>query len=176
METFLEISLMPINIKKLMHIVRKLCICVAVGMLTFLSFMWVNGVFDSFKTGIACSLLFLLVNIPILRPGIVYDKVSQSTVRFLTNQMCFFDKRGRCWRIIDYKEITDVRVEDVSGFFYGENQDRIKNKYVCVFLNGSKDIPKVPYRDLFNEEDFIMFGYNDEAMHWLCQNWSASKK
>ena len=64
MEDFLEISLMPINIKKLMCTVRKLCICVAVGAFTLLSFMWVVGVFDSYKTGIACSLLFLLVNIP----------------------------------------------------------------------------------------------------------------
>ena len=176
MEDFLEISLMPINIKKLMCTVRKLCICVAVGTFTLLSFMWVVGVFDSYKTGIACSLLFLLVNIPILRPGIAFDKVSQSTVRFFSHQMCLFDKRGRCWRIVNYKEITDVRVEDVSGFFYGQNQDRVKDKYVCVFLNGSMDIPNVPYRHLFNEEDFIMFGYNDQAIHWLCQNLKRIEK
>ena len=106
MEAFLEISLMPINIKRLMRIVRKLCVCVSVCVLIFLSFMWISGVFDSFETGMVCSLLFLLTSIPILRPGVVYDKVSQSTVRFLTNQMCLLDKQGRCWRIIRYKENT----------------------------------------------------------------------
>ena len=170
MVDFLEINLMPIGIKKLMSVVRRISICTVVCMFAFLIYIWGAGVFDCFVTGIGCSLLFLFVIIPILRPGIVFDKVSQSTVRFVADQMYLLDKKGRCWRTIDYKRITAVRVEEVSGFFYGQNQDLFRGKYVCVFLNGLTNIPNVSYAQLFTEKDFIMFGFNEEAIHWLYQN------
>ena len=108
MVDFLEINLMPIGIKKLMSVVRRISICTVVCMFAFLIYIWGAGVFDCFVTGIGCSLLFLFVIIPILRPGIVFDKVSQSTVRFVADQMYLLDKKGRCWRTIDYN-IRNIR-------------------------------------------------------------------
>lgn len=169
MEAFVEIDLMPIGIKKLMSVVRRISICTALCLFVFVAFLWIVEVFDRLETGIGCSLLVFLATILILRPGLMFDKVSQSTVRFATDQMYLLDQKGRRWRTIDYNTITTVRVEEVSGFFYGQNQDMFRNKYVCIFLNGSTNIPNVSYVHLFTEKDFIMFGFNEEALHWLHQ-------
>lgn len=166
-----EIDLVPSGIKNQIKMINRVSICTEVCAITLLAVMWVAGFFHDFETGIIFSSAFLLVTTPLLLPGFMFNKVSQSTVSFASDQIHILDKRGVCWRLIDYNTITDVRVEEISGFFYGHNKDMFRNKYVCIFLNGATSIPIVPYKNLFTEKDFIMFGYHPEALQWLLQQY-----
>lgn len=171
MVDYVEIDLMPIGIKNQMRMIKKVSTCTVMCTFALLVFMWMFGFFHDLETGIIFSSAFLLVTTPLLLPGFMFDKVSQSRVSFTTDQIHILDKRGACWRSIDYSTITDVRVEEISGFFYGHNKDMFRNKYVCIFLNGVTNIPNVPYKNLFTEKEFIMFGYHADALQWLLQKY-----
>lgn len=166
-----EIDLIPRGIKNQIKTINRVSICTEVCAIILLAVMWVAGFFHDFETGIIFSSIFLLITTPLLLPGFMFNKVSQSSVSFASDQIRILDKRGVCWRSIDYNIITDVRVEEISGFFYGHNKDMFRNKYVCIFLNGETNIPNVPYKNLFAEKDFIMFGYHADALQWLLQKY-----
>ena len=168
-----EIDLMPIGIKNQMRMIKNVSICTELGAITLLAVMWVAGFFQDFTTGVVFSLILLSITTPLLLPGSLFDKVSQSTVCFTADHIRILDKKGVCWRSIDYNTITAIHIKEVSGFFYGQNKDMFRNKYVCIFLNGTTNIPNVPYKNLFTEKDFIMFGYHAEALQWLLQKRTA---
>ena len=79
------------------------------------------------------------------------------------------DKSGACWRTIKYSAITAINVQEISGFFYGQNKDMFRSKYVCVYLNGATNVPDVSFEKLFLQKDFFMFSYNLDALRWLQQ-------
>jgi len=163
------IDLMPIGIKNQTKMIERVSICATGCVIALLVIMWATGFFYDSVTATIFSLILLLITTPLLLPYFIFDKVSQSTVRFSADQIYILDKRGKCWRSIDYNTITAVRVDEISGFFYGHNKDMFRNKYVCVFLNGATTIPNVSFANLFTEKDFIMFGYHTEALQWLLQ-------
>lgn len=167
----IEIDLMPIGIKKQMRMIKRVSTCAEVCVITLLVVMWAAGFFHDLITGTVFTLILLLITTPLLLPGLMFDKVSQSRVYFAADQLHILDKRGKCWRVIAYDTITAVRVDEISGFFYGHNKDMFRNKYVCVFLNGATTIPDVSFAKLFTERDFIMFGYHAEALQRLLQKY-----
>lgn len=167
----IEIDLMPIGIKNQIRIIKKVSTCTEVCAITLLVVMWVAGFFHDLITGVVFSLILLLITTPLLLPGYMFDKVSQSTLCFTDDHIHILDKKGICWRSIDCNTITAVRVKEIPGFFYGHNKDMFRNKYVCIFLNGATTIPNVSYAKLFTEKDFIMFGYHAEALQWLQQKY-----
>ena len=175
MVSHLIIDLMPISIKCQMSTIKKVCTYTAVCSFSLLGVMWSTGVFHDLSAGMMFSLLLLLLSIPSLVPVIRYDKISQSTVCFTSEQINIRDKRGVCCRSIDYKTITSVRIIEIPGFFYGQNKDLFRNKYICAFLNGATRIPDVSFSALFAEEDLIMFAYHSEALHLLCQKVSLKE-
>lgn len=164
-----EIDLMPIGIKNYMRTIKKVSLCVAIGTFALIFVMWVAGFFHDPETGIKFSSALLLIVIPLQVPGFMFEKVSQSKVYFGDDSIRILDKRGTCWRSIDYNSITAVHEKEIWGFFYGSNKDMWRNKYVCIFLNGLTTIPNVSFAKLFAEKDYIMFGYNAEALHWVYQ-------
>ena len=164
-----EIDLIPIGIKNQIRMIKRVSTCTEVCAITLLVVMWAAGFFRDLITGVVFSLILLLITTPLLLPGYIFDKVSQSTVCFAADHIHILDKKGICGRSIDCNTITAVRVKEISGFFYGQNKDMFRNKYVCIFLNGATNIPNVPYKNLFTEKDFIMFGYHAEALQWLLQ-------
>ena len=167
-----EIDLMPLGIKNQMRTIKKVSIYTEVCAFALLVVMWAAGFFHDLVTGAVFSLVLLLITTPLLLPGYMFDKVSQSKVRFTVDKIYILDKKGACWRSIDYRSITAVRVEEISGFFYGHNKDMFRNKYVCIFLNGLTTIPNVSFAKLFAEDNFIMFGYNAEALNWVYEKHS----
>lgn len=171
MVDYKEIDLMPIGIKNQMRMIKRVSTCTEVCAITLLVVMWAAGFFHDLVTGAVFSLILLLITTPLLLPGFMFDKVSQSTVCFVADHIHILDKKGVRWRSIDCNTITAVRVEEISGFFYGHNKDMFRNKYVCVFLNGATTIPNVSFSNLFTEKDFIMFGYHAEALQWLLQKY-----
>ena len=164
-----EINLIPAGMKNLMKTIRKIGICAEIGAVFLLVLLGIFGYFSNSTTGILTASLFHLIIAPVLIPGLLFDKVSQSTIRFAEFQMQILDKRGKCWRTIDYCEISMVCAEEISGFFYGRNQSMARNKYVCVYLNGSTTIPDVSFAKLFSVKNFIMFGYHPDVFKWLQQ-------
>lgn len=171
-----EIDLMPISIKKQMHTMRRVSFYTIGCIFTSFVAMLLLDIFHDITAAIVFLLLLLFIAVPWLLPGLRFNKTSQSSVRFTSDFIQLLDKRGNCWRSIDYNTISDVRTEDISGFFYGENQDMYHNKYICIFLNESTDIPPVPFAKLFTAEDFIMFGYHPEAHRWIQQKLRKAKK
>ncbi len=109
-------------------------------------------------------------------PWIFYCKLSQSILIFLEDHLNVCYENGKCWRTIKYNEITDVRVKEVPGFFYGENQNTIKNNYICIFLNDTTDIPDNSFAKLFKEENFFMFAFQEQALSDLNEMIDKNKR
>ena len=164
MVDYFETTLVPVGIKKLMKTIRTVGICTEIFVIVLVIVLGVTRRFSDLAAGILFSVLIHLLIAPVLIPGFLYDKVSQSTVCLTESRMQILDKSGNCWRTIDYRDITDVRVEKVSGFFYGRNKELYQSCYICVFLNGSTTIPDVSFAKLFSYEEFVMFAYNPDAL------------
>ncbi|MBQ4102403.1 MAG: hypothetical protein IJC85_05915 [Oscillospiraceae bacterium] len=170
----MEVDLMPICLKKQMNTIKKVSICVEIGVVFLLLVMGIAGFFKDLTTGIIFTSILLLITTLLMIPGFLFEKISQSTVRFAEDRIQVLDKNGICWRTIFYREITNVRIEEVSGFFYGQNQNLFRNTYICIFLNGSTSIPDVSFSKIFTDKDFIMLGYHAEVFLWLRQELQLS--
>ena len=99
--------------------------------------------------------------------GLAFNKTSQSTIKITEELISVYDKKGNCWRTILPNTITDIRIEEISDFFYGRNRHTFRFEYVCLFLNGNTQIPDVSFSKLFFEKDFIMFGYDEVAFDMI---------
>lgn len=165
----MELSLIPLSYKSLMRMVKKVSIYTQFGAVALLLVLAVAGFFRDATTAIVCSLSLLVVTLPLLIPGLRFEKVSQSSIRLTENEILICDKSGACWRTIKYSAITAINVQEISGFFYGQNKDMFRSKYVCVYLNGATNVPDVSFEKLFLQKDFFMFSYNLDALRWLQQ-------
>ena len=164
MVDYFETTLVPVGIKKLMKTIRTVGICTEIFVIVLVIVLGVTRRFSDLAAGILFSVLIHLLIAPVLIPGFLYDKVSQSTVCLTESRMQILDKSGNCWRTIDYHVITAVRTEEISGFFYGKNKEMYHSSYICVFLNGSTTIPDVSFAKLFSHEEFFMFAYHPDAL------------
>lgn len=167
----LEIDLMPISIKNQMRAIRIVSVWAVGCTFTLLIAMFLFGIIQDVVTALVFSFILLFVTTPLLIPGFRYDKISQSKICFTSDRICILDKKGECWRSIDYSIISDIQIKDVTGFFYGENKNMYKSTYICIFLNGITDVPPVPFAKLFTENDFIMFGYQAEALQLVLRKY-----
>ena len=163
----LEIDLMPAYIKQLMRAIKNVSICAELGAFMLSAVMGALGFFHDVATGCIFSLILLLITTPLLAPGFIFEKVSQSTVRLTDDRIYIIDRKGKCWRTIDYSAITTMRIEEIAGFFYGQNKMLHRNKYICFFLNGSTEIPNVSFAKLFTDKDFFMLGYREKVWTYI---------
>ena len=115
-----EIDLIPIGIKNQVRMIKRVSTCTEVCAITLLVVMWVGGLFRDLITGVVFSLILLSITTPLLLPGYMFDKVSQSTVSFSDNHIHILDKKGKCWRSIDCNTITAVRVKKFQVFSTGK--------------------------------------------------------
>jgi len=162
----MEVNLLPIGFKKYMKVLKSWGMWGYICTISIVAIIMLTSFDGKTIDGVMLSLLCLIVFSPMTIPAF-FGKISQSTVRFDTDKICILDKRGKCWRTIDYNAITNVREEEISGFFYGARKEEFKAKYVCVFLNGLKIIPDVSYAKLFTDPNFIMIGYSPEVFDLL---------
>lgn len=167
MNDYIEIDLLPKSIKSQMQAIKMVSFCVTISAVTFLIALWCFGCFDTTTTGILFSIMILCVFIPMLLPSILYYKTSQSSLIITDDHIYIRDKKGNCLRTINCNTITDIRVEEISDFFYGRNRHTFRFEYVCLFLNGNTQIPDVSFSKLFFEKDFIMFGYDEVAFDMI---------
>ncbi|MBE6748837.1 MAG: hypothetical protein E7557_06360 [Ruminococcaceae bacterium] len=160
----IKFDVMPIGIKSFIRIRKKVCIFAE-----FFSILWViamvaTGLIRNLSDCVAFFVALQIVMMIMVTPWIFYCKLSQSILIFLEDHLNVCYENGKCWRTIKYSEITDVRVKEVPGFFYGENQNMEKNNYICIFLNGTTDIPDNSFAKLFKEENFFMFAFQEQAL------------
>ena len=161
---YLETDLMPFGIKKFMKVVRIVATCYIIVVVAVYLESAISGFFSDWKAAILCALLFLVIAYPAAR-HLTYKKISQSTVRLYDDHLLVLTYKGKCWRKINYSQITSVKAEEIEDFFYNKNE--IKFKYITLYLNGITDIPVISYRRLFSHKNFFAFGYNEEAYQYL---------
>lgn len=171
----MEINLVPLYFKKIMRAIKIVTIIVELIFILVLCVMGLIGMFSDITTAILFCSLFLMFPSLMLIPGFLYEKVSQSTVDFSYDRIRVFDKHGHCWREIVYDLITDVKVEEIYGFFYGKNKENISNAYTCFFLNGETKIPEVSYAKLFTQKKFFMISYSKESFEVFNSFYSSYK-
>ena len=90
MENILTVDLVPT--KRLMRTIKKVGIYANFVPVVLFSVVFI----PDWETGFLGSLPYLLVTLPLLLPGLIFDRVSQSVVRFDTSQIQVLDKRGTC--------------------------------------------------------------------------------
>lgn len=116
----------------------------------------------------------LLIFTILLFKFIYYDKVVYSAAEFCHDRIRVLNKKNLCWREIPYNDITNVTVEEISGFFYGSRKNDFKAKYICFFMTDYTNIPAVSYNNLFKQRNFFIIAYTDEA--WKFFYYWYSKK
>ena len=163
----MKFDLVPFGFKKLMWTVRNVAIVMELVMLLLLLLMGVFGMFANTKTAITFSSVFLMPFTLCMIPGFLYEKISQSHVEFTTNRLRVSDRHGRCWREIPYNSITAIRSDEIAGFFYGKDREKVVAKYICFFLNGATEIPDVSYAKLYKSDDIFIVGYQEAAMSFI---------
>lgn len=158
----MEFDLVPLQFKKTMWMVRSVAIVAEIFAVLILLLMGIMRVFQDLTTAVIFSTGILSISTLLLIPGFLYEKISQSTVEFSADRIKVFDRHRRCWREIPYSFITSIRIEDVSGFFYGKDKHLCKQKYICFYLNNATEIPRVSYAKLFNVQNFFMLAHQCE--------------
>ena len=145
---------------------------ILIGSIIIAFIIWVTlTIFMLFYMGtvtiIAVSSLFLLFILICIFPFFLHYKTSQSTVHMDSTKISILDQKGICWREIRYEDISNFRVETITGFFYGVNQERCHNDFICLFLNGNNSIPYASFSKLFSHKDFCMIAYDPAALEWI---------
>ena len=156
--------LLPKGIKDLMNIIKRVSLFTLLGAAIVVVIFWSTGFFGYPNDGILFSVGIMICLIPTTIPWLRYRKVSQSTVQFEQNGIVILDEKGNIWRCVEYKKITNVQIRKVRGFFYGQNKDHFEFPYICIFLNGLREIPQTSYKNLFLHEDFLMIIYQPETL------------
>ena len=95
-------------------------------------------------------------------PGFIYYKTSHSKIRILDNQIQVIGPKGDCWRSIKFEDITNVKVEKIEDFFYGQYRHEFVFDYICIYLNNSTEKPIVSYNRTFRDKNFFMINYDEE--------------
>ena len=156
---FLKVDLMPFVIKSLMIGIKKIVICSEFFCVAIIILLWAMGFIGDLETGVIVTVSFQFITINMLILGLKFNRTSQSIVRFTDNKIQVLDRKGKCWREIDYSTITTVRAEIIADFFYGQSKKTFRYKYICLYLNGATSMPNVSFAKLFKEKDFFMFNY-----------------
>lgn len=170
----MEFNLVPLYYRKIYHahklvryIVSSIIVLISVALpLTGIANDWVSYIIFCIPWLHEIAYSFVL--------GLLYDRVTQSTVIFQSKSIQISDKKGRLWREIPYDRITKSSIEDVTGFFYGSERHKAVSKYICFYLNQEKIFPALaPYKKLFCGNDFFMMAHSKEAWETFIKMYSS---
>lgn len=160
----MSFSLIPTSFSIYMTKHTKIGIIFAVCLFFATICITLCGAFEHITTTAFIITAVIVLTAICLRPCIANNKLIYSQVEFSLEGIEVRDKKGFCWRVIPYETITNVQVEEVFGFFFGTNRERIVAKYICFYLNGEKTRPDVPYSKMFIAPDFFLMGYQADAL------------
>lgn len=166
----MEFNLIPLPYSNFIQRLKTIGITgILFTVLLFLAMVF-SGCFQDIFTPILLAMLFLAISAVPLIPGMLYEKISHSIVIFGSDEIRIISKAGHCWRKIPYCSITKVCVREITGFFYGEIKHSLKHSYICLFLNGETEIPKLSYSKMFAAENFFMMAFQPDALQSLQRN------
>ena len=159
--------LVPQEFKTIMNTIIKVGIGCEVAFCIALVIAGVLGTSKDLLNSILYSFMFLSIIPLALIPCLRHYRISQSTVFLSKDRLMVLDRKGNCWREIPYDRIHKISIESVAGFFYGEDAEDVKRRYICIFLNGCDKIPCTAFSKLFIDENFFMLHYDENAMALL---------
>ena len=170
----MRFSLISEDNLKIFNIRYKLTNWFGVGLFILLLILSISSIFNgTFNIWyyLSVSLLFGMFYLYLwIRPA-RHRKVMRSHIELTETAIKVFYESGDFWREIPYNTITEIRAEIIEGWFYGPRRDEVKYKYVCLFINGNKEIPTDSYRDIYkkmyHQENFFMIMYSDELFEEL---------
>lgn len=156
-------TLVPPAFKAIIKTTIKVSFFCEIAFFIVLLIMGIVGIFEDIFSSVCFSVVFLCIIPLALIPCLRHYKTSQSSVEFSYDCIRVVDEAGACWREIPYDAISSISVENISGFFYGQDRQRANHKYICVYLNGCTRIPDVAYHELFKHKDFFMSYYQENV-------------
>lgn len=174
-EQYIKVNLVPAHFRRTIAVVRSAGILVFSLAVGWLCFVGLGEGFANWPSAILYSSIVLAVASLGLLPGLLYDRISQSTVLLSSNKLFVLDKRGRCWRCVEYSSISKITSEDVPGFFYGKDKCECVNKYICIYIDGQETIPEVSYAKLFRHNGFLLFSFQQRAMDYILDNCAGTR-
>ena len=125
--------------------------------------MLILGAFSDLFTAISVPCMLLILPAYIFLQRWYYDCKTESKIRLCKNTIQIIDWRGQIKQEICYRKITTMRIEEITGFFYGGDRDNGTNIYICLFMNGQTQIPDVEYKKLYYQDDFVLIAYDDRV-------------
>jgi len=161
--------LVPEQIRTVLLMVKKVGICFAVGSGLLILLASVFCFSQQVDLVLVLAFGWLFVNTLANAQWIFYHKTWNATVRCTQDGIEVLYKE-ELLRKVSWDSIHCVQVRDVNGFFYGQDRDRVKYTYICLFLNGNANIPEVSYNRKFFEKDFLMIGYRLELHEIILQH------
>lgn len=168
-------TLIPKEQLKFFLVSKKMAVFFGVigSLLLIISSIYVT-IFTSFDLNVFLTFFFIIMGITaiLLLPRLMHQRVICSDVIFTDKKIQVVDSKAVCWREVSYSSITSIRTEELYGWFFGSNpdKDRVKIKYICLFMNNQSEIPFVPYSRLFHQDDFFLIAYTDEVYEFIIKN------
>lgn len=99
-------------------------------------------------------------------PTLMYARTSNMQIFFDSDSMQIRYKNGKGLRTVYYTDIKCIKVNEIQGFFYGDN-DKLSSKYICIYLSQKIEVPSVSFKKLFYQEDFVLFNYTSSAFQFI---------
>ena len=127
---------------------------------------------DNF-TRIFLILVSILLSIIVNWPALMYGRTSNMQIFFDSECMRIRYKNGKILRTVYYIDIKEIQIKEIYGFFYRNNN--IKSKYICVFLNEKTEIPTVPFKKLFYQENLVILNYTPSVFCFIVQKFKTSR-
>lgn len=163
----MEFSLISEQNVKIFNLKKKLTNLLGLGIVMFLAIVFGSMIYANTFTVfgfIAFSSLITIVYPLLWLPLAISKKAIRSKVNLTEKTIKVISEKGECWREIPYSFITEIRVEEIEGWFYGFNQELYRHKYICLFMNNNSEIPIESYKKMFLQKDFFMIAYSEELL------------
>lgn len=120
---------------------------------------------DSFSK-LFLFLASLLLIVLVIWPTLLYSRTSTMQILFDSDSMRIRYKDGKELRTVYYKDIKNIQVKEIYGFFYGDNEN-FSSKYICVFLSQKTEVPSVSFKKLFYQENLVVFNYTSSTFQFI---------
>ena len=148
----MKTRLCPVPFEKMVRTIRSLGIVFSLLGSTLFSIMFFSGLLWDVGARVAFILVFSILILPGVIVGILYERISGSTVVVMADKLLVVDSHEKCWREIPFNSINALTIEEIETLYVRIDYKSIKFKYICVHTNNQKDSSGIPYRVLLRKK------------------------
>jgi len=152
----MKTRLCPVPFEKMVRTIRTFGIVFFLFGSILFSIMFFFGLLWDVGARVAFILMFSILILPGVIVGILYERISGSTVVVMADKLLVVDSHGNCWREISFDSINAIKIEEIatlsSRYAYSTEYTLICFKYICVYINDQKDSSDIPYRSLLRKK------------------------